>query len=181
MNLIPLPEGVAGRLYATGFTDVGPDPQGALDRIGADTLLSLLTERDIELRFPDYGDWLEANAGGAAWSFPIDDGDVADEGAMVALVGELVERLGRGEAIVTHCGAGYGRTSLVCGLALVALSDLGLDEALVAVRAARPGMGPENPRQRAHLEAVTAALRAPVDGRTPRRGTGRHPGSGDGS
>ncbi len=159
MNLIPLPEGVAGRLYATGFTDVGPDPQEALDRIGADTLLSLLTDRDIELRFPDFGDWLEANADGSAWWFPIEDGDVADDAAMVALVGQVVGRLGQGDTIVTHCGAGYGRTSLVCGLVLVALSDMALDDALVAIRAARPGMGPENPRQRAHLEAVVAALR----------------------
>ena len=156
---IPLPDEVAGRLFATGFTDVGPDPGAALASVGADTLLCLLTDHDIALRYPQFALWLDG-AGGAAWRFPIEDGGVADEAEMVALVGELVERLRRGDRVVAHCGAGIGRTSLVCGLALVALAGMALDEALATVRAARPGSGPENPVQRGHLERLAPLLAA---------------------
>ena len=77
---------------------------------------------------------------------------------MLALVRELAARLRRGERVVTHCGAGIGRTSLVCGLTVIALTGTSLGEALVLVRAARPGAGPENPEQRAHLERLAALL-----------------------
>jgi hypothetical protein len=163
MNLIPLPAHVPGRLYATGFTDVGPAPDQALASLPADTLLCLLTDEDVDLRFPEFANWLVDNAGGPAWRFPIEDGGVADEAAMLALVDELVERLRGGERVVAHCGAGIGRTSLVCGLAVVALTGTSLDEALASVRAARPGAGPENPVQRAHLERLAARLAPPAE------------------
>lgn len=158
IDQIPLPTHIPGRLYATGFTDVGPDPRAALARVDADVLLCLLTDDDIAMRFPAFADWLTANDGGAGWRFRIEDGDVADDDAMVALTHEVVARLQRGTAIVTHCGAGIGRTSLVCGLALVGLAPQPLHKALATVRAARSGAGPENPVQRAHLERLAIRL-----------------------
>lgn len=156
IDRIPLPAGVTGRLYATGFTDVGPDPDAALDAVDAHVLLCLLTDHDIELRYPRFAHWLAHHRHGRAWHFRIDDGGVADDDEMAALTDRVVERLLGGTAIVTHCGAGLGRTSLVCGLALVRLSGSDLDEALATVRAARPGTGPENPTQRAQLERLAA-------------------------
>jgi hypothetical protein len=161
IDRIPLPAGVPGRLYATGFTDVGPDPDEALRSVDADTLLCLLTDEDIVLRYPAFAGWLDANAAGTrAWWFPIDDGGVAHDETMLELVVDLVERLRAGRTIVVHCGAGIGRTSLACGLALIALSGLPLDDALVRVRAARSGAGPENPVQRAHLDRLAGRLLA---------------------
>lgn len=152
---IPLPAAVPGRLYATGFSDVGPDPAMALASVGADVLLCLLTDHDIGLRhFPGFAPWLAANDGGPAWRFAIDDGDVAADDAMAHLVADVAGRLRAGHGIVTHCGAGIGRTSLVCALALLVLDPQPLDQALATVRAARPGAGPENPVQRAHLERL---------------------------
>ena len=56
---IPLPSPPArGRLFVTNFSAVGPDPQAALDRVGATSLLCLLTPDEIRLRFPDYVPWL---------------------------------------------------------------------------------------------------------------------------
>jgi hypothetical protein len=154
IDRIPLPAHVPGRLYATGFTDVGADPAAALASVGADVLLCLLDDHDLTLRFPAFGAWLAEQDGGAAWRFPIEDGHVAPEEAMAALVERLAARLAGGAAVVTHCGAGIGRTSLVCSLTLVALGDGPLERALTVVRAARSGAGPENPVQRAHLERL---------------------------
>lgn len=56
---IPLPSPPArGRLFVTNFSAVGPDPQAALDRVGATSLLCLLTPHEIELRYPGYVPWL---------------------------------------------------------------------------------------------------------------------------
>jgi hypothetical protein len=156
---VPLPDDVPGRLYATGFTDVGPDPDAALDEVQADTLLCLLTDADIAMRFPRFSHWLDINAAsGRAWRFPIEDGGVADDDAMAEMVTTLVGHLRRGRGIVTHCGAGIGRTALACGLAVVALSGQPLQTALIELRAARSAAGPENPHQRAHLERLAARL-----------------------
>jgi hypothetical protein len=159
---IGLPSGTPGRLWAAGFTVVGPDPDGALRAVGADTLVTLLQPEEIDLRFPAFADWLEgALRSGRAWHVPIDDGGTIDDDTMVAAIEELGEALDRGMGLLTHCGAGLGRTSLVCG-ALLVRRGVPLADALVAVRAARPGAGPENPVQRAHLERVAARL-APSD------------------
>lgn len=158
IDRIPLPAHVPGRLYATGFTDVGPDPDGALASVEGDVLLCLLTAEDIAMRFPRYADWLAANAEGRGRWFPIEDGGVAPDEDMGALVAELAAQLAEGRAIVTHCGAGIGRTSLACGLTLVALGREDLPTALAEVRAARSGAGPENPVQVAHLERMALRL-----------------------
>jgi hypothetical protein len=176
IDRIPLPAHVPGRLYATGFTDIGPDPDRALATVDADTLLCLLTQHDIDLRFPAFTAWLEANrATGRGWWFPIEDGGVADDEAMVALVDALAAALRAGRRVVTHCGAGIGRTSLACGLAVVVLSEVGLDAALAQVRAARPGAGPENPQQRSHLQRLADRLADRPAGRPAALGMERDP------
>ncbi len=56
---IPLPSPPArGRLFVTNFSAVGPDPQGALDRVEATSLVCLLTPHEIRLRYPEYIPWL---------------------------------------------------------------------------------------------------------------------------
>lgn len=56
---IPLPSPPArGRLFVTNFSAVGPDPQAALDKIDAMSLVCLLTPHEIRLRYPDYLPWL---------------------------------------------------------------------------------------------------------------------------
>ena len=155
---IPLPQGQPGRLFATGFSVVGPDPEAALTQVGDDALLvCLITDHEIGLRFPAFGVWLRANTGGRALHAPVDDGGVGDDDDVVALIDDLGRRLDAGASIVTHCGAGLGRTSVVCGLLLVR-AGVPLADALATVRSARPGSGPENPDQRGHLERVAVRL-----------------------
>jgi len=183
IDRIPLPAHVPGRLYATGFTDIGPDPDRALATVEADTLLCLLTQHDIDLRFPAFSAWLEENRPtGRGWWFPIEDGGVADDDAMVALVDALAAALLAGGRVVTHCGAGIGRTSLACGLTVVVLAGVGLDAALAEVRAARPGAGPENPHQRSHLRRLADRLADRPAGRSgaPRTEPDPSPAAGAG-
>ena len=56
---VPLPSPPArGRLFVTNFSAVGPDPQAALDRVEATSVVCLLTPHEIKLRYPDYVPWL---------------------------------------------------------------------------------------------------------------------------
>jgi protein-tyrosine phosphatase len=111
------------------------------------------------MRFPRFSGWLDINAaGGRARWFPIEDGGVAPDDEMTALVAELAAHLMAGRSVVAHCGAGIGRTSLACGLTLVLLGGTDLGTALAEVRTARSGAGPENPVQVAHLERMALRL-----------------------
>lgn len=56
-----------------------------------------------------------------------------------ALLDDVEARLLRGETVVFHCAAGMGRTGSLAALVLIDGFGLSCDEAVAAVRAARPG------------------------------------------
>ena len=160
---IPLgtPEGT-GRLFVTNFSAVGPDPQAALDRVGASVLVCMLTTREIELRYPEYGGWLEshsdeADSPRALW-LPTPDGGVTSDDPVLKVVASVVAALERGDSVLVHCGAGMARTGVIGILTMVAF---GADPATAAVdfRAARPGGGPDGPPQEHQLARLTDAVR----------------------
>lgn len=164
---IPLgASGAIGRLFVTNFSAVGPDPQAALDRVGASVVACMLTPHEIELRFPDYGAWLDARSDEtssprALW-LPTPDGGVTDDGPVLELVEAVVAALDDGDSVLVHCGAGMARTAVIGVLTMVAF---GADPAAAAVdfRAARPGGGPDGPpqeRQISRLAPKAGRLRA---------------------
>lgn len=75
---IPVPSPPArGRLFVTNFSAVGPDPQAALDRVGATSLVCLLAPEEIRLRYPDYVPWLVTHM--PPWvTSQLDERDVRD-------------------------------------------------------------------------------------------------------
>ena len=161
MHTVPLGDKVTGQLVLGSFTDVGPDPDGALALGGCDVMVSLIQDDEIKMRYPEYGDWL-AGAGDRVIRLPIPDYGVTDDAKLIELVGQIVGIVGRGTSVLVHCGGGIGRAGVVATLVLVSLGwDLG--EASTHVRASRPGAGPDSPDQHAQLERVALIL-APVQG-----------------
>ncbi|MCP5025507.1 MAG: hypothetical protein GY929_04405 [Actinomycetia bacterium] len=160
IHRVPLPTPVAGALYATGFSVAGPDPAGALAEVEAHTMVCLLTPDEIDRRYPEYAAWLVAASPHEALHVAVDDQGVADDEAMLELVGAVIEQVQDGRGVLTHCGAGLGRAGMVCILTLVGLGH-DLESAMATVRRARPGAGPQSAEQDHQLGrlALHASLR----------------------
>ncbi|WP_423917654.1 protein-tyrosine phosphatase family protein [Candidatus Poriferisodalis sp.] len=151
-----------GRLFVTNFSAVGPDAQAALDRVGASVLVCMLTSREIELRYPEYGVWLESRSDEtgnprALW-LPTPDGSVTSDEPVLKVVASVVAAMERGDSVLVHCGAGMARTAVIGILTMVAF---GADPATAAVdfRAARPGGGPDGPPQEHQIARLRGAAR----------------------
>jgi protein-tyrosine phosphatase len=150
---IPLPDGVHGRMHLCGKHHIAPDVQAVLDRTGATTVVCLTQRHELEARFPEYVEWLTANASGAAIWFPIHDLSAPQREPARALFAHLADRLRAGEGLVVHCAAGIGRAGTTAIGVLLQLG-MSLDDARVHVRSHRPMAGPEAGSQLELLEAL---------------------------
>ena len=107
IDRIPLPVS-GGGLSLCGKHAVGPDPQGALDRAGATTLVCLNERDELEARYPLYVEWLRTQSGERVVWFPIPDLHMPPLVETTDLLHALAERIRRGEHLLVHCGAGIG-------------------------------------------------------------------------
>jgi hypothetical protein len=149
---VPLPVG-PGRLWLCGKHAVAPDVEGALARIGADTVVCLNERHELVDRYPDYVAWLTAERGHRAVWHPVPDLHAPEVRDAEVLVDELLRRLALGQGLLLHCGAGFGRagTTAACLLVLLGAEP---DEAINVVAASRPMAGPEAGSQRLLVEAM---------------------------
>lgn len=141
-----------GGLFLCGKHAVAPDPEALLARVGATTIVCLNERFELESRYPEFVEWLAANAPARAVHHPIADLSAPDLAALTALVDDLHARLVAGERLVVSCGAGIGRAGTVATAVLVR-AGASLGDALATVRAHRPMAGPESGPQTEVLEA----------------------------
>lgn len=155
VDRVPLPAG-AGALWLCGKHFVGPDPEAALARVGADVVVCLNEPAELADRYPAYVEWLQTHEPDRAVWFPIPDlhAPAADEAAR--LVDGLHRRLCDGQSLLVHCGAGIGRAGTVAAALLVTMG-VPLDAALATVAAHRPLAGPESGAQSELLEALSSS------------------------
>ncbi len=153
---VPLP-GASGRLWLCGKHLVGPSADEVLARTGATTVVCLNEAGALRDRYPRYIDWLEAEAGGRAIWFPVPDLHAPTLAAVGPLLDEVVRRLGAGEGVVVHCGAGVGRAGTIAAAVLMALGVSRVD-AVARVAASRPSAGPQADVQSEPLDALAADL-----------------------
>lgn len=164
-----------GAMWLCGKHAVGPDPEAALTRVGATTIVCLTERHELDQRYPEYVAWLRdrgsdgrdgrlGRSAEALW-FPIPDLHAPPFERARPFVAELVDRLDGGQRLLVHCGAGMGRAGTIAACVLVAT---GSDPTgvLDAVAAARPGAGPEVGAQ----QALVASFVSAVSSRPPRVG-----------
>jgi protein-tyrosine phosphatase len=152
---VPLPVG-AGRLWLCGKHVVGPDPDAALARIGATTIVCLNERHELEERYPEYVAWLRSAGPERAIWFPVPDLHAPALALVRPLLDELTVRLAGGAGLLVHCGAGMGRAGTIGACVLVSMG-LDQDTALAAIAAARPSAGPEAGVQLELVEAVSTS------------------------
>jgi protein-tyrosine phosphatase len=155
---VPLPDGVPGRLWLCGKRYVAPDPEAAMANVGATMVACLCEPGELAERYPGYAPWLRANQPRRALWHPIADLHAPTLTEALELWEALRARLGAGEGVVLHCGAGIGRAGTVAAGLLVTLGRSPA-EAVAHVAAHRPTAGPEVGAQSALLEALVAHLR----------------------
>jgi len=139
---IPLPPTAPGRLWLCGKHAIGPDPEGLVQRVGADVVVCLNEEDELVDRYPDYVDWLRAQPGDRVIWYPIPDLHAPGRERFTPVLTDIVDRLVAGQHLIVHCGAGVGRAGTTAVAVLVSLA-VPLDEALERVRRHRPAAGPE--------------------------------------
>lgn len=139
IDKIPLP--VDGQLWLCGKHVVGPDPQAALDRVGAAGIICFNERHEIDERYPGYVDWLREVDPPSRW-FPTPDLGVRSFDEYLPLVDAVAEDLRTGSRLIAHCGAGIGRAGTFAAAVLLALG-LDREAALATVADNRPMAGPE--------------------------------------
>jgi protein-tyrosine phosphatase len=140
-------------LWLCGKHFVGPDPDAAMAAVGATTVVCLSEVHELSDRYPGYVAWLGVNVPRRAVWFPIPDLHAPDEQQAGALIAELRRRIGAGETLLVHCGAGIGRAGTLAAALLIALG-VPLDDAVARVRSHRPMAGPENGAQTELLQLL---------------------------
>ena len=156
LDRVPLPGDVAGALWLCGKHAIGPDHRGVIDAVGGEaTVVCLVEPHEIDARYPAYLAWLRAEHGRAAIWWPIHDLHAPPADRMRAFVGDLIDRLRRGDTLVVHCAAGMGRAGTTAASILVVLG-VEVDDALRVVATARPGAGPEVGAQRDLVDELAA-------------------------
>jgi protein-tyrosine phosphatase len=160
---IPLPAGVAGRLWLCGKRFIAPDPEAALDLAGATAAVCLCEAAELTARYPGYVNWLSANIPTRALWFPIPDLHAPGLEQAIDLLAKLRVRLEEGQTLLMHCGAGIGRAGTIAAGLLITLG-VPLGDATAQVAAHRPMAGPEVGAQTELLHALTTRF-GPVSDR----------------
>ncbi|MEZ5243724.1 MAG: hypothetical protein R2707_01400 [Acidimicrobiales bacterium] len=162
VHAIPVAD-VAGTLVLCGLDAIGPDPAGLLAVVRGDVAVCLQTDDELLRRYPDYPEWLASPDPHEALRLPTLDHMVADDEAVIDLVIDIHRRLGAGQRVVVHCGAGWGRAGVIATL-VMCTAGAEVATALRDLRAARPAAGPQSADQDSQVERLAVRLRTP-DGR----------------
>jgi protein-tyrosine phosphatase len=157
IDRIPLPR-TDGALWLCGRNDVGPDPEGAMAWADDATTIVCLNQIDeLNMRYPDYVEWLRANIGGRAIWFPIENFHAPSARSVMPILRMITDRLEAGEGVVMHCAAGQGRAGTMAACVLMALGDSPAD-AVRTVASNRVFAGPGNANQWSLVEGVAGLL-----------------------
>ncbi len=152
LDEVPLPHPL-GRLWLCGKHLIGPDPEAALARAGASTVVCLNQEHELRERYPHYVAWLRAHAPERVVWHPVPDLHAPAIDEMLGLLQRIRGRLDAGETLLAHCGAGIGRAGTLAACLLIEMGA-SADAALETVARSRPTAGPEAGAQRELVDAV---------------------------
>jgi protein-tyrosine phosphatase len=126
LRQVVLPQEIPGALFLSSMPGRdGPMEQAIQDMrdLGIDRIVCLTPDDEIRMKSPDYAAALKRGVlPCSVQRFPIADFGVPDDRrAFLSLVRQLGDSLRRGERLLVHCSAGFGRCGTVATCAIVAL------------------------------------------------------------
>eukprot|EP01139_Manchomonas_bermudensis_P014595 Amastigsp_a508661_17.p3 type:complete len:198 gc:universal Amastigsp_a508661_17:63-656(+) len=147
---VPLDEGKFGALHmshAPGLqsklTNWHRNLNEDLDRLqsvyGTTVVVSMLPKAEADLIAVEHEARAVTERGMRFVGFPIRNGETpSDEDAFDAFIARLVDGIRRGDRVLVHCRAGFGRAGVVAACALLAVGKFPTaDEAITFLRAKR--------------------------------------------
>lgn len=150
LRAVALPEKLTpGKLYLSSMPGRNEPLKQFLQEItaaGVGHILCLVSDEEIAEKSPRYLAAIRKNEIPASLSrFAISDfGVPKDAPGLKTLLGQIREKLNKGESVVIHCAAGCGRTGMV---AILLLMMMGLPPARARALVERAGSGPETEEQ----------------------------------
>lgn len=151
--------GAAGELWLCGKHLIGPDPEAAAARVGADLVVCLNERHELEDRYPAYVDWLRTDPR-VRW-VPVPDLGIPPIEVAATLARTVAAELDAGRSVLAHCGAGIGRAGTLAAAVLV-VRGASVEEAVAVVAASRPTAGPEAGVQLQLLHDLAGAAPTPT-------------------
>lgn len=141
-----MPEGVPGALFLSSMPGRdGPIEQAIQEMQDSriDRIICLTPDDEIRLKSPDYAAILKRDGLPCPLNrFPIPDFEVPkDRLAFLSVIREIRDSLLKGERVLVHCSAGFGRSGTVATCILVAL---GLEASKAREAVLRAGSRPEH-------------------------------------
>ncbi len=143
IDRIPLPDDVPGQLWLCGKHAIAGRHGSMPDTtpLPWSTIVCLTERHELADRYPGYVRWLDQAGDQALW-WPIPDLHAPDLESALSFVDDLTDRLRRGDSLLLHCGAGFGRAGTIAVCVLIRLG-LTVEAAERIVAANRPMAGPE--------------------------------------
>ena len=149
LDQVSLPPQSRGSLWLCGKRVTAPDPEAVLERAHNAAAIVCFNEAvDLAGEYPEYLDWLRHHEADRAVWLPLPDFAARSLATARTWIGAMVERLGRGDGLILHCGAGIGRAPTMATCVLIALG-MSAEDATRMVAGSRPTAGPETAVQRA--------------------------------
>ena len=146
-----------------GYPDEPPAPEAveagvrAWRDAGVDVVVSLMEDREVPSRAPRLYEALACHAIDVR-RFPIVDfGAPVDPVAFSKLLGEVRERLTRGQGVLVHCNAGLGRTAVFLASMLVTCGYAG--DAIAEIRRIYQPGAMREPAQEAFIRSLPLGLK----------------------
>ncbi len=153
---IPL-GGTVGKLWLCGKHFIGPNVESVRQQFNIHTVVCLVEDHELRLRYDDYVQWHKDYAGNGALWFPMPDLTYPMFDDCIDFVQDVTAIVRDRGNILVHCAAGIGRAGTTAA-AICMMLGYEMDDALRHVRMNRPMAGPEAGSQIQFIEELAEHL-----------------------
>ena len=151
--------GTVGKLWLCGKHFIGPNVEAVRNDFNIHTVVCLVEEHELHLRYDDYVQWHVENAGNGGLWYPMPDLTYPALDECLDFVENVTSIVRDKGNVLVHCAAGIGRAGTTA-TAICMMLGYEMEDALKHVRMHRPMAGPEAGTQIQFIEELAEHLQA---------------------